>query len=65
MNQYSIYALDKDDFELSTDDDYTNLKTAIKRAKEYLQDDELINTGLIKVEVRNQDNEVEWDYFVV
>jgi len=65
MNQYTIYALDNDDYELRTNDDYSNLKTAIKQAKEYLQDDELIAAELNKIEVRNQDNEVEWDYFVI
>lgn len=63
MTDYKIYALDNENCELKYDWGITSMKKAIKIGREFLNDPDLANE-LYKVEVRDENGEVEWDKFV-
>jgi len=60
--EYTILALDDEGFEIKRDWGYLNLKKSVKRAKDFLSDNEL-QSELYKVEIRNEQDEVIRDFF--
>jgi hypothetical protein len=61
--EYIIVALDKDGFELKRDYGFTSIKSSLKKAREFINDPDITHE-LYKVEIRNEFQEVEWDYFI-
>ena len=61
---YQIQALDQDGFQLTSGPQEFTKREAVKVAKAYLVDKELIAAGLYTVQIRDEHNQVLQDWFV-